>query len=73
LHRLENLNNIKANGWANSEIVHIIREQNTEIAWSLDSRKGHTQLPMFSKIHATVDYGSLEHRSLESAHSSCEN
>jgi hypothetical protein len=29
------LSNIKVNGWANSEIVHIIREQNPEIAWLL--------------------------------------
>jgi hypothetical protein len=60
------LNNIKINGWANSEIVHIISEPNTEIAWALDSRKSHIQLPMFSKSHATVDYGSLEHCSLGS-------
>jgi hypothetical protein len=60
LGRLDNLNNINVNGWANSEIVHIIREQNTEIAWGLDSRKSHIQLPVFSKLHVTVDHGSLE-------------
>jgi hypothetical protein len=65
VHRLKNLNNI--NGWANSEIVLIIREQNTKIAWALDSRKSHLQLSMFSKLHAIVDYGSLERRSLGSA------
>jgi hypothetical protein len=54
------LNNIQVNGWANSEIARIISEQNTEIAWALDFRKSHIQLPMFSKLHATVDYGSLE-------------
>jgi hypothetical protein len=75
LDRLKNLNNINVNvnGWANSEIVHIIREQNTEIAWALDSRKSDIQLSMFSKLHATVDYGSLECNSLGSVHSSCEN
>jgi hypothetical protein len=67
------LNDINVKGWANSEIAHIIREQNTEIAWALDSRKSHIQLPMFSKLHATVDYGSLERHSLGSLHSSCEN
>jgi hypothetical protein len=66
------LNNINVNGWANSEIVHIIKEQNTEIAWALDRRKSHMQLPVFSKLHATVDYSSLEHQSLGSVHSSCE-
>jgi hypothetical protein len=55
LYRLENLNNISVNGWTNSEIVHILREQNTEIAWALDSRKRHIHLPMFSKLHAIVD------------------
>jgi hypothetical protein len=59
LHRLEDLNNIKVNGWAKSEIGHIIKEQNTEIAWTLDSRNGHIELRMSSKLHATVDYGSL--------------
>jgi hypothetical protein len=73
LHRLEDLNNINVNGWANSEIAHIIREQNTEIAWALGSRKSHIQLPMFSKLHATVDYGSLERHFLGSVDSSCEN
>jgi hypothetical protein len=73
LHRPENLNNIKVNGWANREIIHIIREQNTEIAWALDSRKSYKQLPTFSKLHATVDYGSLECHCLASAHSSCVN
>jgi hypothetical protein len=72
LHRLENLNNINVNSWANSEIVHIIREQNTEMAWTLDSRKSHMQLPVFSEFHATVDYSSLERHSLGSVHSSCE-
>jgi hypothetical protein len=73
LPRLENLSNIKVNNWANSEIVHIIREQNTEIAWALDSRRSQIQLPMVSKLHATVDYGSLERHSFGSVHSSCEN
>jgi hypothetical protein len=73
LHRLEDLNNINVNGWANSETVHIIREQNKEIAWALDSRKNHIQLPMFSKLHATVDYGLLKRHSLGSVHGSCEN
>jgi hypothetical protein len=73
LHHLEKLNKINVNGRANSETVHIIREQNAETAWALDSRKNHMQLPMFSKLHATVDYGSLECRSLGSVHSSCEN
>jgi hypothetical protein len=67
------LNNINVNWWANSEIVHITREQNTEIAWALDSRKSHIQLPVFSKLHATADYGSLERHFLGSVHSSCEN
>jgi hypothetical protein len=66
------LNNIKVNGWANSEIVHIIREQNTEIAWALDSGRSHIQPPMFSKLHATFDYSSLERHSLRSMRSSCE-
>jgi hypothetical protein len=61
------------NGWANSEIVHIIREQKTEIAWVLDSRNGHIQLPILSDLHATVDYGSLEHHSFGSVHNYCEN
>jgi hypothetical protein len=65
------LNNI--NGWANSEIVDIIREQNIEMAWVLDSRKSHIQLPMFSKLDATVNYGALERHSLGYVHSSCEN
>jgi hypothetical protein len=73
LHRLENLNNINVNGWENSEIVHITRDQNTEIACVLDSRKSHIQLPMFSTLHATVDSGSLERHSLGSVRSSCEN
>jgi hypothetical protein len=73
LHRLENLNFININGWANSEVIHIIREQNTEIAWALDSRKSYIQLPMFSKPHATVNYGSLERHSLGSVLSSWEN
>jgi hypothetical protein len=73
LHRLENLNNINVNGWANIEIVHIIREQNTEVAWTLDSRNSHIQLPMFSKLHATVDYNPPECHSLGSVDSSCEN
>jgi hypothetical protein len=47
-------------------------EQNTEIAWALDSRTSHIQLPMFSKLHAIVDYGSLERHSLGSLHCSCE-
>jgi hypothetical protein len=64
------LNNI--NGWANSEIVPIIRGQNTEIAWALDSRKSYIQLLMFSKLHTTVDYALQERHSLGSAHSSCE-
>jgi hypothetical protein len=58
---------------ANSEIVHIIREQNTEITWAFDSRKSNIQLPMFSKLSATVDYGSLDCHPLGSVHSSCEN
>jgi hypothetical protein len=66
------LNNINLNGLANSEIVHIIREQNTEIAWALDSRKSHRQLPMVSKLHPTIDDGSLERHSLGYVHSSCE-
>jgi hypothetical protein len=57
----------------NSEIVHITREQNTEIAWAFDSRKNHIQQLMFSKLHVTVDYGSLGRHSLGSVHSSCEN
>jgi hypothetical protein len=61
---------IIVNGWANSEIVGIIGEQNTEIAWALDSRKSYIQLPMFSKPHATIDYGSLERHSLGSVLSS---
>jgi hypothetical protein len=73
LHRLENLNTINVNGWARSEIVNIIREQNTGIAWALDSRKSHIQLLTFSKIHATVDYGSLKCHSLDSVYNSCEN
>jgi hypothetical protein len=72
LRLLENLNNINVNGWANSEIVHIIREQNTEVAWALDSRNNHIQLPMFSKLHATVDPGSLERLALGSMCSSCQ-
>jgi hypothetical protein len=59
------LNKINVNGWTNSEIVHMIREQNTEIAWALGSRKSHIQLPMFSKLHATVEYRSLERHSLD--------
>jgi transcription initiation factor TFIID subunit TAF12 len=55
LHCLENLNNINVNGWANHEIIQIIREQNAEIDWRLYSRKSHIQLPMLSKFHATVD------------------
>jgi hypothetical protein len=51
----------------------IIREQNAEIAWALYSRKSYMQLPMSSKPHATVDYGSLERHSLGSVHSSWEN
>jgi hypothetical protein len=70
---LENLNNINVNAWADREIVDIIREQNTEIAWAFDSRNSHIRLPMFSKLHATVDYGSLERHSLGSVRSSCEN
>jgi hypothetical protein len=73
LHHLENLNNIRVKGWANSEISHIIREQNTKIAWAPNSRKSHVQLAMFSKLHATVDYGSLKRHSLGSVRSSCEN
>jgi hypothetical protein len=73
LHHLENSNNIKVNGWANSEIVHIISEQNTEIAWVLDFRKSHIQLPMFSRLHATVDSGALEPHFLGPVRSSCEN
>jgi hypothetical protein len=73
LHRLENLNNINVTGWANREIVHINREQNREIAWALDSRNGHILLSMFSKLHLTVDYDSLNRQSLGSVHSSCEN
>jgi hypothetical protein len=67
------LSDINVNGWANSEIVHIIREQNAEIAWAPDSRKSHIQLPMFAKLHATVDYSPLERHSLGSEHSSCKN
>jgi hypothetical protein len=67
------LNNINVNRWANSEIVHIIREQNAEIAWALGSRKSQVQLSMFSKLHATVDYGSLKRHSLGFMPSSCEN
>jgi hypothetical protein len=66
LHRLENLNNV--NGWGNREIVPIIREQHTGIAWALDSRKSHEQLVTFSKVPATVDSGSLERHSLGSAY-----
>jgi hypothetical protein len=73
LHRLENLNNINVNGWANAEIVYIAREQNAGIPWALDSRKNQTQLPLFSKLHATVDYGLLERHFLGFVHSSCEN
>jgi hypothetical protein len=73
LHRFENLNNIKVNGWPNSEIVHIISVQNTEIVWTLDSRKNHIELPKFSRLHATIDDGLLECRSLGSVDSSCEN
>jgi hypothetical protein len=39
------------------------------IAWALDSRKSHIQLPIFSKLHATVDYGSLQRHSVGSVHS----
>jgi hypothetical protein len=67
------LGNINVSGWTNSEIVHIIKKQNTEIAWALDSRKSHMQLPMFLKLHVAVDYGSPERHSLGSMHSSCEN
>jgi hypothetical protein len=73
LPHLENLNNINVNAQANSEIVHIIREQNTEIAWALDSRNNHIQPPMFSKLHTIVNYGSLQGHSLGSVHSSWEN
>jgi hypothetical protein len=73
LHRIENVNNINANGLVNSEIIHIIRKQNREIAWALDFRKSNIQLPMLSKLHATVDYGSLKRYSLGSVHSPCEN
>jgi hypothetical protein len=73
LRRLENLNNIKVNGWPNREIVDITREQNTEIAWAFDSRKSHIQPLMFSKLHATVDCGSRERHFLGSVHRSCEN
>jgi hypothetical protein len=48
LHHLKNLNNINVSGWAKNEIVHIIREQNAEIAWALDSRKSHIQRLIFS-------------------------
>jgi hypothetical protein len=61
------------NNLTNSKIIHIIMEQIAEIAWALDSRKSHIQLPMFSKLQATVDYGSLERHSLGSVHSSYEN
>jgi hypothetical protein len=66
------VNNINVNSWANSEIVRIIKEQTTEIAWAVDSRKSQIQLPMFSKLHAIVDYGSLERYSLGSVYKSCE-
>jgi hypothetical protein len=73
LPRLENFNNINVNGRVISEIVHIIKEQSTDIARAPDFRKSHIQLPMFSKLYATVDYASLEYCSLGSVHSSCEN
>jgi Tol biopolymer transport system component len=73
LHHPENLNNINVNGWANSKIVHIVSERNTQISWALNFRKNYTQLPVFLKLHVTVDYGSLEHPSLGSLHSSGEN
>jgi hypothetical protein len=38
------LSNITVNGWANSEIVCIIMEQNTEIACAFDSRKKYSCL-----------------------------
>jgi hypothetical protein len=66
------LNNINVNGRAKSEIVHIIKEQNTEIAWALDSKKSHIQLTIFSALHATLDYGSLKRHSLGFVHNSCE-
>jgi hypothetical protein len=67
------LNNINANGWVNSEIAHVIKEQNAEIAWVFDSRKSRAQLALFPKLHATVDYGLRERHSLGSVHSSCKN
>jgi hypothetical protein len=54
----------KINGSADSEIVHLVREQNPEIPWALDSKKSHIQLLMSSKLQATVDYGSRERHSL---------
>jgi hypothetical protein len=35
------LNDINNNGWANNEIIRIIREQNTDIAWILNPERLH--------------------------------
>jgi hypothetical protein len=72
LHLPDNLNNINVHGWANNEIVRIVRESHQEIVWALDSKKNHTQLPVFLKLYTTVDYGSLVRHSLGSVRSSCE-
>jgi hypothetical protein len=39
------LKNINVNGWANGEIVHIIREQNVEIAWALTPERATCSCP----------------------------
>jgi hypothetical protein len=57
LHRLENLNNIKVSALANREIAHIVRNQNTEMAWARDARKSQIQPAMFSELHGTVKQG----------------
>jgi hypothetical protein len=72
-HRLENLNSIKINGWANSEVVDIIREQNAQIDQASSSRESHILLPVFQKLRAIINYGSLERHPLGYVHSSCEN
>jgi hypothetical protein len=51
------LNNIKANEWANSEIVHIMRNLNTEAAGAHEARKSQREVPRSGKWNVRVEHG----------------
>jgi hypothetical protein len=69
---IHNLDNIRVNWWSDSKIVHITREQNTEIGWTSDSEQGDIRLAVFPKLCTTIDYDSLKRHSLGSMHGSGE-